>query len=86
MKGYYRQREQMDRMANSIPGNTKGYKQFRENLSDETLKVDGITNSKTGDTFSDSFNVDQLMRIYALSKNSIQMEKLNKMGFSDAKI
>ena len=86
LKGYYRQREQMDRMANSIPGNTKGYTQFRENLSDETLKVDGITNLKTGDTFSDSLNVDQLMRIYALSKNSIQMEKLNKMGFSDAKI
>ena len=90
--GYYRQRDQMDRMANSIPGNTKGYKQFRESVSDEELTIDGIkTITKTEDKiesapYKGSFNSDRLMRIYSLSKNTVQREKLREMGFSDDKI
>ena len=90
--GYYRQRDQMDRMANSIPGNTKGYKQFRESVSDEELTIDGIkTITKTEDKiesapYKGSFNSDRLMRIYSLSKNTVQRKKLREMGFSDEKI
>jgi hypothetical protein len=86
LKGYYKQVEQLDRMANSIPGNTKGYKGFKENLSDEKMVIDGITDSKTGNAWTQSFSVDQLLRIYSLSKNDIQREKLRNMGFSDEKL
>ena len=86
LKGYYKQVEQLDRMANSIQGNTKGYRGFKENLSDERMTIDGIIDSKTGNTWNQSFGVDQLMRIYSLSKNDIQREKLRNMGFSDEKL
>jgi hypothetical protein len=86
LKGYYKQVDQLDRMANSIPGNTKGYKGFKQNLSDERMTIDGIIDSKTGNNWNQSFGVDQLMRIYSLSKNDVQREKLRNMGFSDEKL
>ena len=86
LQGYYKQRDMLDLMANSIPGITDGYKQFRENISDELMYIDNIVDTKTNNKWSDSYTVDELMRIYALSKNEVQRDKLSNMGFTQTKI
>tara|TARA_Y100001980_G_C14555076_1_gene342879 strand:- start:772 stop:6162 length:5391 start_codon:yes stop_codon:yes gene_type:complete len=43
-----------------------------------------LTNSKTGKKFTKSFNVDQLLRIYALSLNDVQRAKLEAQGIGPA--
>ena len=81
LQGYYEQTAKLDAMANSIEGITGGYKQFKREMSDDVIKLDGIKDSKTGNAWTQPINQDQAMRIYALYQNSVQREKLIKMGF-----
>ena len=81
LQGYYEQTSQLDSMANSIEGITEGYKQFKNETTDDVIELDGITDTKTGNAWTQPLNYDQAMRIYALSKNQVQRDKLIKMGF-----
>ena len=75
--GYHTQMTVLNDIANSISGITKGYKQIRASLQ---TGVQGITiNGK-----QELFNADSLLRIYALSKNSVQREILERQGFTDS--
>jgi ribosomal protein S18 acetylase RimI-like enzyme len=77
--GYFLEMQNLDSIANSIPGITKGYKQIRNML--QTGIHEFTINGKT-----DIYNADKLLRIYALSLNDVQREKLRKMGWDDAQI
>jgi biotin carboxyl carrier protein len=68
--------DHLDMLANSIDGINKGYKQIRK-----MLEI-GIHEFQTTRRIS-NLNGNQLLRIYALSKNDIQRAKLKKMGFGD---
>ena len=73
--GYFQQMKAFDTIANSIGGITKGYKQIQKMLQSKpyTFIVNGV---------EASLNIDNLMRIYALSKNEVQAGKLSEMGFT----
>lgn len=73
--GYFRQKTKLDELANSIDGITKGYKQVISKLRTGTHEL-----MLRGER--EIFNADQLLRIYALSKNDVQRKKLAKMGFN----
>ena len=68
-----------DEIANSIPGITKGYRQIRKQLYVGIIELN--IKGKT-----QRFSGDQLLRIYALSKNETQRAKLEKQGFTPEKI
>lgn len=78
-RGYFDQMDKLNEIANSIPGITKGYEQIQRLLSKGviTLSVNGK---------KQIYNADQLLRIYALSKNDVQRQKLNNMGFTESKL
>jgi len=71
--------KKFDEIANSIPGITKGYKEIRKKLyiGIIDLNVKGKTLRLSG---------DELLRIYALSKNDVQRAKLERQGFTPEKI
>ena len=86
--GYFQQMQILNSIANSIPGITKGYKQLRDSLQ---TNYDYTINMKRGDSRSlkhgaNTFNKEQLMRMYALSKNATQRKILESQGLTDAKI
>ena len=65
-------------IANSIEGVTKGYKELLTLLPKGTRKL-YIKGKEV------TITIDEMMRLYALSKNDIQSAKLEKMGY-DASI
>lgn len=65
-------------IANSIEGVTKGYKELLTLLPKGTRKL-YIKGKEV------TITIDEMMRLYALSKNDIQSAKLDKMGY-DASI
>jgi hypothetical protein len=77
--GYFLEMANLDVIANSIPGITKGYKQIRSMLQTgiHTFTINGK---------EQIYNSDKLLRIYALSLNDVQREKLKQMGWDDAQI
>ena len=79
-EGVQKTRAKLNDIAKSIEG-IKTYNDIKRKLATGPHKINGIKDSKTG-----IFNADQLMRIYALSKNEIQREKLRKQGFTDEKM
>lgn len=79
-KGYQDQMKKLDQIANSISGITKGYDQIVQMLG-ETQRRIKLTNGK-----SMLLTADQMLRIYALSKNAIQKQKLYDMGFGKDQI
>jgi hypothetical protein len=86
--GYFQQMQILNSIANSIPGITKGFKQLRDSLQ---TNYDYSINMKRGDSRSDAqgantFNKEQLMRMYALSKNATQRKILESQGLTDAKL
>jgi len=96
IKGLQSTRTTLDDIASSIKG-VKNYKDIvkkLDNTSEESLKgklfgvhkVTGITTGKGKDFFKNFYSGDQLLRIYALSKNPIQRDKLRRQGFTDTKI
>ena len=84
-KGLQSTRTKMDEIASSIDG-VKNYKDIQSKLTSGTHKIDGITTGEGKDLGTNLFNADQLMRVYALSKNDVQREKLKKQGFTDEKL
>ena len=78
--GYLNEMRYLDELANSVKGITKGYKQIRR-LIESVGVVKMVINGKI-----DPRNGDQLARIYALSLNEVQREKLRNMGYTDQKI
>jgi hypothetical protein len=77
--GYFREMTNLDSIANSIPGITKGYKQIR-NMLQTGVHEFTINGQKQ------IYNADKLLRIYALSLNDVQRGKLKQMGWDDAQI
>ena len=88
MEGYFRTQDKLDDVANSVEGITKGMDQVREIMYDGrilTLKVKKINpaNGEVGKTATDWHgSTNQLLRIYALYKNPVQRDKLEKQGFT----
>ena len=78
--GYLNEADHLDDLANSVKGITKGYKQIRRLIESAGI-VKMVINGKI-----DPKNGDQLARIYALSLNEVQREKLRNMGYTDQKI
>ena len=86
--GYFQQMQVLNSIANTIPGITKGFKQLRDSLQ---TNYDYAINMKRGDSRSaeqgaNTFNKEQLMRMYALSKNATQRKILESQGLTDAKL
>jgi hypothetical protein len=71
--------DRMDDMANSIDGITDGYNEIKRLLAQgiKTIEVNGKT---------EYLNHNQMLRIYALSKNDVQAEILYSMGYTPSKI
>jgi hypothetical protein len=87
LRGEYAQKEKLNDIANSIDGITNGYEEITQLIftggKTRVLIADeqGLTLSvKAGRR---KFTTDELMRIYALSKNPIQRAKLERQGFTD---
>jgi hypothetical protein len=84
-KGLQNTRTKMDEIAKTIDG-IDSYKDIKKKLATGVHKITGLKTSKGGVLSSDSFNADQLMRLYALSKNEVQRDKLLAQGLTDAKL
>tara|TARA_R110000765_G_scaffold133349_2_gene232084 strand:+ start:14115 stop:21281 length:7167 start_codon:yes stop_codon:yes gene_type:complete len=84
-KGLQETRTKMDEIASTIDG-IKSYKDIQKKLATGVHKITGITTGEGKSLGTDLFNSDQLMRVYALSKNDVQREKLRNQGFTDEKI
>tara|TARA_R110000823_G_scaffold7631_1_gene27914 strand:- start:57 stop:7820 length:7764 start_codon:yes stop_codon:yes gene_type:complete len=80
IQGFENQIKKLDDVANTIPGITKGYTQFlNKHLPNGIINLN-IRGQKN------IYNRDELLRIYSLSKNEVQNQKLKQMGFDDAKL
>ena len=79
--GVYQTRQKLDDIANTIPGITKGMKQIYRKLNTGTHEL-VLRRGDTGTEYTDIFNSDQLMRIYALSLNDVQRQKLEAQGIT----
>ena len=76
LKGYFKQQDILTDL---------GFDAVKESLLDTKLvTIKGIRSTKTGHVREEQFSKDQLLRIYALSKNPIQRRKLEAMGFDSA--
>ena len=75
LKGYYEQTDKLDEIASSIKG-IKSYRDITKKLYSGVKKI--TINGK-----ENLFSADQLLRIYALSKNDIQRKKLESMGIDN---
>ena len=84
-EGVQKTRAKLDDIAKSIEG-IKSYDDIKRKLATGVHKISGITTGLGKALGSDLFSADQLMRVYALSKNPVQRAKLLKQGFTDAKI
>ena len=84
-KGLQNTRTKMDDIAKTIDG-IDSYKDIKKKLATGVHKITGLKTSKGTALSSDSFNADQLMRLYALSKNKVQRDKLLAQGLTDAKL
>ena len=84
-EGVQKTRAKLDDIAKSIEG-IKSYNDIKRKLATGVHKISGITTGLGKALGSDLFSADQLMRVYALSKNPVQRAKLLKQGFTDAKI
>ena len=65
----------LGKIANTIKGITKGYKEWKQKIPKGYRKI--YIKGK-----AQNLTIDEMMRIYALSKNDIQRAKLEKMGYN----
>ena len=79
--GLYQTQKKLDDIANTIPGITNGIRDVYSKLNSGVHKLK-LKRSDTGREYTDSFNADELMRIYALSLNDIQRSKLEAQGIT----
>ena len=79
--GSFAEKAKLDALANTIQGITNGYQAIVQQLYDnQVLKLN--VKSRQANQYNNSFNKDQLLRIYALSKNEVQRAKLEAQGFT----
>jgi hypothetical protein len=76
--GLEREIEKRDEIANSIDGIEDGFGQIARMLLSDASRTTITTKEATRD-----FYLDELMRIYTLSLNSVQRAKLLEQGFTD---
>ena len=79
--GLFQTQKKLDDIANTIPGITKGVKQIYSKLN-SGVHILKLKRSDTGREYTDRFNADELMRIYALSLNDTQRQKLEAQGIT----
>ena len=79
--GLFQTQKKLDDIANTIPGITKGVKQVYGKLN-SGVHVLKLKRSDTGRQYTDRFNADELMRLYALSLNDVQRQKLEAQGIT----
>jgi|14BtaG_2_1085337.scaffolds.fasta_scaffold00036_41 hypothetical protein len=79
--GLFQTQKKLDDIANTIPGITKGVKQIYSKLN-SGVHVLKLKRSDTGREYTDRFNADELMRMYALSLNDTQRQKLEAQGIT----
>jgi len=72
----------LGKIANTIEGITKGYAEWKSKIPRGQRIIYG---KFKGGARERSHTIDEMMRIYALSKNDIQKGKLEKMGY-DAEV
>ena len=72
----------LGKIANTIEGITKGYAEWKRKIPRGQRIIYGKFKGGAGER---SHTIDEMMRIYALSKNDIQRAKLEKMGY-DAEV
>ena len=78
LAGYFKQQKRLTDL---------GYDDVQQSLFDtELYTVKGVSSSTTKNLRDEAFSKDQLLRIYALSKNPIQRNKLREQGFTDEKM
>jgi len=80
LRGIYNQKDILNDLANSIPGITKGYKEISQKLFKGPIVIERTVNGKKRKR---TFSANELLRIYALSLNEVQREKLKTDGFND---
>ena len=73
--GLFETKTKLDELANSIEGVRKGYNEIKRLLNIGVVNMD-VRNKRTGRIRKDVFSGDQLLRMYALSKNEIQRDVL----------
>jgi GNAT superfamily N-acetyltransferase len=79
LKGVFETKDKLDEMASTIEG-IENYKDITDLIF--TSNPDGLmVNTKA--TGRRKLSTDEMMRIYALSKNPVQQAKLEAMGFTD---
>jgi hypothetical protein len=78
--GAFEQKDELDAMAASIEG-IKSFKDLIAILYDGNTK-NFTLRTKQGASYQNVFNKDQAMRIYALSLNPVQAQKLEAQGFT----
>ena len=79
--GLFQTQKKLDDIANTIPGITKGVKQIYSKLN-SGVHILKLKRSDTGREYTDRFNADELMRVYALSLNDTQRQKLEAQGIT----
>ena len=79
--GLFQTQKKLDDIANTIPGITKGVKQVYGKLKSGVHPLKW-KRSDTGRESTDIFSADELMRLYALSLNDVQRQKLEAQGIT----
>ena len=80
-KGYAEQQKKLDEIGRDA-GYEDGKKGFENDINNDPIQViDGIKDVDSG-----NFTKNQLLRIYALSKNAVQRAKLEAQGFTAEKL
>jgi len=78
LQGVRRTENVMNSMTEST--HNKTWEKWKYSLGTETMEMPGVKNTETGAAYTETFNVDQAMRLYALSKNDVQRKKLEKQN------
>jgi len=76
LRGKFQQRDVIDNIANTIKGVEGGFKEILSKFKNPRLEL--TVNGK-----KEFYSDDELLRIYALSLNEVQRQKLNNQGFTD---
>tara|TARA_S200002703_G_scaffold70754_1_gene61349 strand:- start:1417 stop:9504 length:8088 start_codon:yes stop_codon:yes gene_type:complete len=85
LRGVENKNDVLDGIVRGVNKKNKNWGKWKYKLGEKSIKIKGLTNLK-GAKVDDAFNKDQAMRIYALSLNEVQRDKLKKRGFTDEKL
>ncbi len=79
LQGVRRTENKMNAMTEST--HNKTWENWKYSLGEDTAEFTAI-DTKTGNVYTETLNVDQAMRLYALSKNDVQRKKLEDQGIN----